>query len=99
MTSTDSPKGSENRWQPISTAPMDGTRVLLWAKDFYGDAGCFVAEWRNKYNDWNIPGVGGYEWEVEIREAAYWMALPDPPRSDLTYKGIPIIGLIQVDDL
>jgi len=73
-------------WQPIETAPRDGTRVLAFAwgasggplDAFYGVAGWAVAD-----PDVN-PGIPVEElslwwWEYRIRPT-HWMPLPEPPR-------------------
>jgi hypothetical protein len=61
-------------WQPIETAPKDGTAVLLWLS---GDAAFF---------DWMV--VGSYDgddagWNDGITmfrlEPTHWMPLPRPP--------------------
>lgn len=59
-----------SEWQPIATAPTDGTRVLLYVPPYF-----------------TLPSfqcVGQYHpnagWCVdELRDASYWMPLPDPP--------------------
>jgi hypothetical protein len=68
-----------SEWQPIETAPMDGTLILLWPyidfgapgeKDFsYVAAGFFSDEWENWY-DLNSQ---------ELFNPTHWMTLPVPP--------------------
>lgn len=61
-------------WQPIETAPTDGTRVLLWANvdgDWHVVIGLF------RFNDWDVtdPDSG-----CDARAyPLYWMPLPDLP--------------------
>jgi hypothetical protein len=63
-----------NEWQPISTAPMDGTRVLTFRADFresmgvawFNATGCGEPCW--------VP-VNGSSWP----EPTHWMPLPKPP--------------------
>ena len=62
-------------WQPIETAPRDGTYILLWARtwrhsfagQYYGDA----------FTVWvDIPTATGTKEKVF---ASHWMPLPEPP--------------------
>jgi len=60
-------------WKPISSAPKDGTRVLI--------AGCNQVDlglWCGE--GWIDDGFLGYENENWI---THWMPLPAPPRSTL----------------
>ena len=69
-------------WQPIETAPKDGTRILLWDTDEV-----VIAKW----DDISMGGAEG--WQIAVvnmlsglkhYEAAFnpthWMPLPEPPR-------------------
>lgn len=65
-------------WQPIETAPKDGTRLWLFYPDARADdqqvVGWFVDDLRN-----------GPRWIDhadcrEFDEPTHWMPLPDPPR-------------------
>ena len=61
-------------WQPIETAPCDGTRVLL--------AGCsgLVRECRWDYFlGWSDPVYR--EWSFD-EKPTHWMPLPEPPKGD-----------------
>lgn len=69
-------------WQPIATAPRDGTRVLL-GPAFPGppiDEAVVVGYW-----DRDEAHEGGQCWrDVEVSERlepTHWMPLPDPPVS------------------
>jgi hypothetical protein len=57
---------ARNRWQPIDTAPQDGTRVLLWA-----EGKCRVGNWIYYPADANNPVA-----------PTHWMPLPEPPSAD-----------------
>jgi hypothetical protein len=68
-------------WRPISTAPKDGTRVLLWSPDATID-NPYIGHWvdREDYPD------GGAWWEKDDNDGfcadadpSYWTALPLPP--------------------
>lgn len=80
-----------NEWQPIDTAPKDGTRILLanpngiylgyWNPEF-------ESEW-DEINQCSIP-VGqwtddtirsfSYEELQVLENLTHWMLLPDPPK-------------------
>lgn len=68
-------------WQPIETAPRDGTPVLVanakgamttarWEKE---DCGTFV------YEAWYLLFGGLNAEETEIEWPTHWMPLPAPP--------------------
>lgn len=79
-------------WQPIATAPKDGTRVLVWK------ASVFLAHWeldfstewdeeaevsksRGAWTDGTVKSWN-YQEEQEIENPTHWMPLPDPPAQD-----------------
>src|SRR5690606_4479990 len=74
----------EGGWQPIETAPKDGTRVLLW---FGWHDLPVVGDFR--YGRWwsvhslggNLSHTNGMDWEEEeeVMKPAYWRPLPPPP--------------------
>jgi hypothetical protein len=72
-------------WQPIETAPRDGTKVLLWVHDDYV-LGYFetAKEWKNSetgFNAWTTGPVtqGGYDCGFErIGQPTHWAALRPP---------------------
>jgi hypothetical protein len=77
-----------SEWQPIETAPKDGTFVLVRLRDDYRDywgdthAGrCFVSKHPGLAPDgfdvgWHLyPGYGG----VMDKSIAGWLPLPAPP--------------------
>jgi len=74
-------------WQPIETAPKDGTEILgygPWAGECGGvHAGAEVCtiQWKNGHTDYR-----GYEWEVTHSDMygvwqapTHWMPMPSPP--------------------
>ncbi|NBW20558.1 MAG: DUF551 domain-containing protein, partial [Caulobacteraceae bacterium] len=83
------------QWQPIETAPRDGTRILIYSRsNNYGSSGkptfddFSVAHWgeiTSKYSGW-CGIVKGYT--VSCREGlpyehenpTHWMPLPEPPK-------------------
>jgi hypothetical protein len=65
-----------NGWQPVSTAPRDGTAVLVWAEWKNAPAGPAIVEWVQRRKEWKRLG--------ETRSIAsgivtYWMPLPPGP--------------------
>lgn len=69
-------------WQPIETAPRDGTRILA----FGGGLGeiAEVVSYNERVGCWNAPNDTlddtDYEPDGYIRPT-HWMPLPLPPRS------------------
>ena len=59
-------------WQPIETAPKDGTEIILTAQNSEGtwkvDVGCFSA------------GIL-WDWGWRFRPT-HWMPLPPPPKKE-----------------
>jgi len=76
-------------WQPIETAPRDGTDMLLYQPDvnkhgierFYHEL-IIVAFWDDRYDCWSVSNVGGYEWDTDMqsKEVTHWMPLPESPK-------------------
>lgn len=79
-------------WQPIETAPKDGTPILLWSEDAEIDAFNDHPKWGNVVLDYksppSFPFVGfwtQYGWQLAHYSAfnyspTHWMPLPDLPR-------------------
>lgn len=65
-----------SEWQPIETAPKDGTYIIL--ARFYGASVEEVVG-----GDWNLHPKAGEEglhgFEAWISHATHWMPLPAPP--------------------
>jgi len=63
-------------WQPIETAPRDGTPVLIWLDD---EGFCVKGIWRRP------PGCDEFMWWIPemdaggFHEPSHWMPLPAPP--------------------
>ena len=73
------------RWQPIETAPKDGTVVDLWARREQTDKyerladchWCGMTDWLgNEYDGWDglSPGL-----RRTYDNPTHWMPLPEPP--------------------
>jgi len=72
-------------WQPIYTAPRDGTNILVYehTKDWTGcEAKIFAVAYWNLAGSggWDIAFCGGYEFDQELNEPTHWMPLPAPPK-------------------
>jgi hypothetical protein len=72
-------------WQDISTAPKDGTRILLWLSP---QAFAVPAEWRDRWMGDDFP--------LNMTEPTHWMPLPPAPgealeggKADMTDKTLP----------
>lgn len=63
---------AERTWQPIETAPKDGTRLLLYG---FPD-GAFTGEW--EFDSWRMEP--GFEAVDRDRWPTHWMPLPEAPR-------------------
>lgn len=72
-------------WQPIATAPKDGTRVLIWGPNS-DTVVCYWNEWAHEPK-WQpaaveASGAQGYP-DVTIRgEPTHWMPLPAAPTQE-----------------
>ena len=61
-----------NKWQPIETAPKDGTHILVCVEKKY----VYLVWWFDNPRGWcwdltNTPMVGS---------PSHWMPLPEPPK-------------------
>ena len=68
-------------WQPIETAPKDGTRVDLWAKQWRASDDVFIY---HRFADcwWTAGNPNRTAGWVNINAAwcaTHWMPLPSPP--------------------
>lgn len=69
---------TDDGWQPMDTAPRDGTEILCCAKDPHLSCRWYraVARWSD---DDSMPGtVQGWFWPFAIRPS-HWRPLPAPP--------------------
>ena len=63
------------RWQPIETAPKDGTEVLMFCA-FVDEM--VTALW--SYNNWSLVQCGVYADDSYLfSDPTHWMPLPAPP--------------------
>ncbi len=67
-------------WQPIETAPRDGTRILGYSPS--KDATVCETWWVEDYlqDEWGVY-IGGWDddWDLN-RKPTHWMPLPEPPQ-------------------
>lgn len=65
-------------WQPIDTAPRDGTPILTWSDGCTENEACMVMWWTAEKAD--RCGFGWEAYEVSHMLAPeFWMPLPAPP--------------------
>lgn len=70
---------SKRVWQPIATAPKDGSDVDLWV------GGERIPEARWERGRWSVWGLSQYDcmgWVVVQGKPTHWMPLPGPPEAD-----------------
>jgi hypothetical protein len=59
-------------WQPIETAPKDGTEILaVWCGKL------MLALWNTEANNWQEYSNGDFDTGGEL---THWMPLPEPPK-------------------
>jgi hypothetical protein len=84
-------------WQPIETAPKDGTAILVYGADpcvYADDYGCrapyFVAYWDNSDTDEPIWRYASYDggYYGACYKPTHWMPLPDPPSAVINALGL-----------
>lgn len=72
-----------SEWQPIETAPRDGTIILAWR--YY----MVAMRWDEKAGDefpWEAVQLGGLHamkengYQEEDLALTHWMSLPEPPK-------------------
>lgn len=63
-------------WQPIETAPRDGTRILLSNENRVG-IGQWITNFQSgyNYNDWFSLMLNKFPYNP-----THWMFLPEPPK-------------------
>jgi len=67
-------RSSTSPWQPIETAPKDGTLFLA----YMGEGNMEIARYRLESNEWWIDAYAPPHIEKNWMEA--WMPLPEPPK-------------------
>jgi hypothetical protein len=69
-----------DHWQPIVTAPRDGSRVLLWYPPTREDAGVAAEGFFDALFDgvWMVSR-GSSHIDRRVRKPTHWMPMPDGP--------------------
>lgn len=66
-------------WRDISTAPLDGTVVLV--RD---DCGCvYSANFCPLEQSWKLADQDGWRWCDDLEQVIHWQPLPPPPGEDV----------------
>ena len=66
-----------SEWQPIETAPKDGTEILLaWRMEHFCNWMMEVAVWSDSRERWILAWDGDEIEKPDMR----WTPLPEPPR-------------------
>ena len=71
-------------WQPIETAPKDGTEILLWGPycERPSPAKWYDGKWCAYWDGFRVIESEG-DFGTDYREfdvPTHWMPLPDPPK-------------------
>lgn len=71
-------------WQPIETAPKDGTEIDVWAKNADGHQRRITDVCWSRMGDWDGTDFDGWTGMYPERfcakyEPTHWMPLPEPP--------------------
>lgn len=72
---------SEQRWQPIETAPKDGTSILVTMAGGY-DGPYYVLFWNGTFFESVDSGTG-----PSMDYLTHWMPLPAPPSVNQEQRG------------
>ena len=70
-----------SEWQPIKTAPKDGTRILVWIDPGYITVGYWLTD---SHKDrpkpfWGHELCGSRTSRARKLPPTHWMSLPEPP--------------------
>lgn len=67
-------------WQPIETAPKDGTAILLYCTKFYFGSGVYLGSWAGTF--FEVCTEGETDFPYSDDGATHWMPLPAPPKEE-----------------
>lgn len=71
---TNQPSPEDGGWQPIETAPKDGTWILIWGEQWSGAPIPDVGHWDD--DDWRDDE------HTVLAFATHWQPLPAPPTTE-----------------
>ena len=63
------------KWQPIETAPKDGTEIVLWARGGYAISGVVWSDGR--WREWTYFGLEAIEEETQ---PTHWLKIVPPSK-------------------
>ncbi|MXP42947.1 DUF551 domain-containing protein [Allopontixanthobacter sediminis] len=68
-------------WQPIETAPKDGTWIVVYDDRFkHSEASYLIARWHRALKVWS--GTSNSQGRFALwHDATHWMPLPAPPET------------------
>ena len=80
-----------SEWQPIETAPKDGTVILVTTLGYaYEVQRCQIVNWGGVIEDSSRPGFSNVGWHNQNADEnedqpdkvpyTHWMLLPEPPK-------------------
>jgi hypothetical protein len=69
-------------WQPIETAPKDGTAILIWPAQsaLTGSTECMIISYVVRWHDWKESWIEASGEEYDTFYPTHWMPLPPPPK-------------------
>jgi hypothetical protein len=75
----------KTNWQPIETAPKDGTFILIYLGDPWNKVE--MARWYDTWNNWQTDILPDYPEREEVYGIGscvptHWMPLPEAPTFD-----------------
>jgi len=76
----------KEKWQPIETAPKDGTWIALWSDGSKVQAGYWGPSYFGSDHKW-IQYAHRSECEEVEPEPTHWQPLPEPPAQPTTGEG------------
>jgi hypothetical protein len=69
---------NNNEWQPIETAPKDGTNILSWCKEY----GLVICSWTGHEDDngqFETGWIAFHCFATYKFNPTYWIPIPKPP--------------------
>jgi hypothetical protein len=69
---------TEASWQPIETAPKDGTRMLAWWPHLKQPVIAWISQGGSSYGKWTFASFR-FETIPPIIAPTHWMPLPEVP--------------------